>query len=118
MREASATVSHERDVVVIRVSGYVSRESSPELERALAQADADRTVLAFDDDCFIDSTGLAALMAFLLPAKAAGRAIRLVHPRVHFRRVFDVVGLSGDFEVFADLATAARPWPAGDAGTT
>lgn len=73
-------------------------------------------MLAFDDASFIDSTGLAALMALLLPAKAAGRQIRLAHPRPHYRRVFQVVGLGRDFEVFADAVSASGPWPARGSG--
>ena len=36
-------------------------------------------------------------MDWLLPIK--DRSTTLVHPKAHFRRVFDTVGMAGDFEV-------------------
>ena len=47
--------------------------------------------------CFINSTGLAVLMDLLLPIK--DRQITLVHPKAHFRRVFEITGMAGDFGV-------------------
>ena len=44
-----------------------------------------------------DSTGLAVLMDLLLPIK--DKQITLVHPKAHFRRVFEITGMAGDFEV-------------------
>ena len=38
-------------------------------------------------------------MDLLLPAKDEGKEIRLVHPKAHFRRVFEITGMAGDFEV-------------------
>lgn len=110
MTETSATVSCVGDTTTIEVSGYVSGNSAAALAKAFSQANADRLVLVFDEDSFIDSTGLAVLMELLLPAKEAGKTVRLVHPKPHFRRVFDIVGLSKDFEVFADAGTARGGW--------
>jgi hypothetical protein len=42
------------------------------------------------EKCFINSTGLAVLMDLLLPIKE--RQITRVHPKAHFRRVFEITG--------------------------
>ena len=53
-----------------------------------------------DEKCFINSTGLAILFELILPLKDQGKDVRIVHPSPHFRKVFDIVGLSGDVPVF------------------
>ena len=41
-------------------------------------------------------------MDLLLPNK--DRSITLVHPKAHFRRVFEITGMAGDFEVLEAVA--------------
>ena len=63
-----------------------------------------RSLLSFDEKSFINSTGLAVLMDLLLPLRDQGKQITLVHPKAHFRRVFEITGMAGDFEVAAQAA--------------
>ena len=80
----------------IHITGYVSSDAYEPLKEALSQV-SDRIVLSFDEKCFINSTGLAVLMDLLLPIK--DRSITLVHPKAHFRRVFEITRMAGGFEV-------------------
>ena len=80
----------------IHITGYVSSDAYEPLKGALSQV-SDRIVLSFDEKCFINSTGLAVLMDLLLPIK--DRSITLLHPKAHFRRVFEITRMAGDFEV-------------------
>ena len=61
---------------------------------------AGKVLVAFAEDSFINSVGLAILLDLILPLKDQGKDIRIVHPSKHFRRVFDLVGLSKDVPVF------------------
>jgi anti-anti-sigma regulatory factor len=84
-----------------------STESADQLDEAMKQVgDAKKVVLIFDEKCFINSTGLSALFEHILPGIEQGKEFRVVHPAPHFRKVFDIVGLSSDVEVFADEASA------------
>ena len=79
----------------IHITGYVSSDAYEPLKEALSQV-SDRIVLSFDEKCFINSTGFAILFDLILPIK---EKVRIVHPSAHFRKVFDIVGLSRDVEV-------------------
>ena len=86
----------------IHITGYFSSDAYEPLKEALSQVSGE-IVLSFDEKCFINSTGLAVLMDLLLPNKEACRHVRIVHPAAHFRKVFDIVGLSRDVEVLESV---------------
>jgi anti-anti-sigma regulatory factor len=62
----------------IHITGYCSGDAYEPLKEALEQISEDTLVLSFDEECFINSTGLAVLMDLLLPLKE--KQITLVHP--------------------------------------
>ena len=65
---------------------------------ALERVPASRSLtLRFDEAVFVNSSGLAVLMDLLLPIK--DRGITLAHPKPHFRRVFEITGMTGDFTI-------------------
>ena len=81
----------------IHITGYCSSDAYEPLKVALSDVSGDAIVLSFDEKSFINSTGLAVLMDLLLPLKE--KQITLVHPKAHFRRVFEITGMARDFEV-------------------
>jgi len=81
----------------IHITGYCTGDAYEPLKVALSGIAGDTIVLSFDEKSFINSTGLAVLMDLLLPLK--DKQISLVHPKAHFRRVFEITGMAGDFEV-------------------
>lgn len=82
----------------IHIEGYVSSDAYEPLKEALAQvSDGDELTLAFDESVFINSSGLAVILDLLLPIKH--KQITLAHPKAHFRRVFEITGMTRDFEV-------------------
>ena len=72
------------------------------LKASLSEVSGDRVVLSFDEKSFTNSTGLAVLMDPLLPLKD-DKQITLVHPKDHFRRVFEITGMARDFGVEASV---------------
>jgi anti-anti-sigma regulatory factor len=84
----------------IHITDYFNADAFEPLKAALSQISG-QIVLSFDEKCFINSTGLAVLMD--LPIK--DRSITLVHPKAHFRRVFEITGMAGDFEAVAAAIT-------------
>jgi anti-anti-sigma factor len=97
-----ATTTRDGDRVTVRISGYLSAAAEEALAAAFAQAvDAPQVLVAFAPDSFLNSAGIAVLLAHVLPLKDQGKDVRLVHPAAHFRRVFQIVGLTQDVPVFA-----------------
>ena len=95
----------------IHITGYFRADAYDPLKGALSQIAGDTIVLSFDEKSFINSTRLAVLMDLLLPLRDQGKQITLVHHKAHFRRVFEITGMAGDFEVVGDasLKKGARP---------
>ena len=104
-----ASTIRDGDRATIHIAGYISTDAADPLETAFQQAsDAPKILVVFDEKCFINSTGLAILFECILPLKDEGKDVRIVHPSGHFRKVFDIVGLSKDVPVFEseDVAVA------------
>ena len=107
----TASTTLEGDHATISITGYISSDADETLTSAFAEAkSADKIVISFAEDSFLNSVGIAILLDLILPLKDQGRDLRIVHPSKHFRRVFDIVGLSKDVEVVEsdDAVTASR----------
>ena len=102
-----ASTTHNGGRTAIHIGGYISNDAAEPLETAFQQASgAPKILVIFDEKCFINSTGLAILFELILPLKDEGKDVRIVHPSAHFRKVFDIVGLSRDVPVFVSEAQA------------
>ena len=111
MAELTATTEQQPNHTTIRVSGYLSGEHAESLETAFADlGNAKQVLLDFDEKCFINSAGLAVLFDLLLPMRDQGTKFRIVHPAPHFRKVFDIVGLSKDVGVYEAEGAAVSGW--------
>ena len=111
MTTLTAEVEQRGGVSVINLSGYLSSEVAAPLEEAFAQiADSEKILLAFQEKDFINSAGLAVLFDLIFPLKEKGKQFRIAHPSKHFRKVFDIVGLSKDVEVFEGEEQALTGW--------
>jgi len=106
-----AQVKQQEGVSVIRLAGYLSSEAASPVEEAFQQvAEAPKVLLIFEEQSFINSAGLAVVFDCVLPLQAQGKQVRIVQPSKHFRKVFDIVGLSKDVEVFAAEEAALAGW--------
>jgi len=111
MSTLTAEVEHREDVSVIQLSGYLSSEVAGPLEDAFVQiADYSKVLLVFQEKDFINSAGLAVLFDLIFPLKEKGKEFRIVHPSKHFRKVFDIIGLSKDVDVFESEEQAMEGW--------
>lgn len=111
MGTLTAEVQHRKDVSVIQLSGYLSSEVAGPLEEAFLRiADYGKILLAFHKKDFINSAGLAVLFDLIFPLQEKGKEFRIVHPSKHFRKGFDIVGLSKDVDVFESEEQALADW--------
>ena len=111
MAELNATLDQQPRQTTIHISGYLSGDHAESLETAFAElGGAEKVLLDFDEGCFINSAGLAVLFDLLLPRRDQGTDFRIAHPAPHFRKVFDIVGLSKDVAIFESAGTAVSDW--------
>jgi anti-sigma B factor antagonist len=93
--------------VVVAVAGEIDVSTAPELERALADAGAEKRVVLDLSECqFIDSSGLRTLLGARSAAESAGGSLVLVVSDPGLLRVFEVVGLGDILEIHDTLAGA------------
>ncbi len=111
MTELTAQVQHQEGIATIHLSGYLSSDSAGALDEAFAQVgDTGKVLLVFQAQDFITSAGLAVLFDLMLTAQEQGRQVRVVQPSPHFRKVFEMVGLSKEVEVFEAEELAVAGW--------
>ena len=111
MNSLSAQVKQQERVSVVQLAGYLSSEAAKVVVVAFQQvADAGKVLLVFEEGGFMTSAGLAVIFDCVLPLQAQGRQVRIVQPSKHFRKVFDIVGLSRDVAVFAAEEEALAEW--------
>jgi anti-sigma B factor antagonist len=93
--------------VVVAVAGEIDVSTAPDLERALADAGAEKRVVLDLSECqFIDSSGLRTLLGARSAAESAGGSLVLVVSDPGLLRVFEVVGLGDILEIHDTLAGA------------
>jgi anti-anti-sigma factor len=111
MSELTAQVQQIEEVSIIHLAGYLSSENASALDDAFEQlAKAAKILLVFRAEDMITSAGIAVLFDLILTAQEQGRQVRIAQPAAHFRKVFDLVGLSKDVEIFEDEAEAVAGW--------
>ncbi len=104
-----ATVDLAADAAVVAIEGEVSAASRPILERALGQAAARgprKVVLAFREQDELASSAVAALVHAIGDCQADGISVRIAHPSAHARWTLEIMGVTGNVEVFPSTEDA------------
>lgn len=104
-------VESVNDTAVIRIEGDLTAAGAETLEATFAaatSAGAARILVAFRDADHINSAGIGILIGLVMECRKRNLAMGLAHPSAHFRRIFDIVGLSRyvDVHVSVDEALA------------
>jgi|SRR5436190_9576807 len=105
------------DVSVIDIRGEVTASSARPIEDAyqgVSAAGAQKILLVFATDCYINSGGIAVLIGILAECKKKAQVVRMTGLTPHFKKVFAMVGLTryAPIEASEDEAVARfRPDP-------
>lgn len=92
----SLETSRDGDVRTVRLGGELDLAGAPALEAAIEEAMADaerRLVIDFSALTFIDSTGIAILVAAMGDERAAGRLAFVPSPAPAVTRVLKLTGV-------------------------
>lgn len=85
------------DVSLIDIRGEVTAQSGPPIEQAyqrVSAAGAQKILLVFSADCYINSGGIAVLIGILAECRKKGQVVRMTGLTPHFQKVFAMVGLT------------------------
>ena len=106
MSPVETKAEHRDGVHVLHVEGYLSADAHDVMEAAYAETCADgsaKIVLAFRDGDLINSAGIGILIGLVMDARENGRSVRFSHPSAHFRKIFEIVGLTKYVDVFSSI---------------
>ena len=90
------------DVILVRLTGRVDRDADTVLDRAYAEAtEGDPPVVEVDfaGVDYINSTGIALIVAVLARARAEKRVLRALGLTDHYRHIFEITRLSDFIEI-------------------
>jgi anti-anti-sigma factor len=92
--------------VVLRVSGTIDYLNAGEVRDAVRRAGTDCVVLDLAEVAFVDSTGLAMLLAADQQVRGRGGRLRLAGPGEQLTRLLHTTNLDLRLAVHPDVATA------------
>jgi anti-anti-sigma factor len=107
--KCSAFVRHQDRTAVVDLTGEIDGFAEDELNRAYDEAesyDPGRIVLNFSEVNYINSTGIALIVALLAKARKARREITAFGLSDHYTEIFRITRLS-DFMRIAEDETGA-----------
>ena len=103
-------------IAVVALSGRLNAVSAPSakdrLKAVLREVSRD-LVLDLAELAFIDSSGLAALVAAYKASVEAGGNLKLARVPPQVAQVFSLTRLDRVFDIFPDLGTALKSFPPG-----
>jgi stage II sporulation protein AA (anti-sigma F factor antagonist) len=104
--QLSITRTDDDGGVVLALAGELDVTTSPQLEQALSDLDAEaslRVLLDLGELTFVDSAGVSVLIKAKKQTEANGRELVLQRPTAQVHRVFALVGMV-DWLMFDDQA--------------
>ncbi len=111
MNQVRTQTRQQGNTAIISVQGYLSGHSAGPLEDAFQEArGAEKILVVFREGDFLNSAGLAVLFDLMLGAKEQRKGARIVEPSPHFRKVFRIMGLTEDIEIFETEEAALQGW--------
>lgn len=99
----------DNGVIVVRLTGRLNAATSPEAKerlKALVRGGARGIVLDLSELSFIDSSGLAAIVAGYKAAIESGGALKIAAMAPQAAQVFSLIHLDRVFEIYPDVGAA------------
>jgi anti-anti-sigma factor len=104
-----AVIRSSGDTIVLDMSGLLDRSADQVLSDGFGRAltsGAETIVLNFSDVEYINSTGIALVVASLARARAVGRDVRAFGLSEHYREIFTITRLADFMGIYDDESAA------------
>ena len=109
--DLQVTTTKEGEIVIIELVGDVTAVTGQLVEDAYKKASDDgslKIVLAFNEDNYLNSGGIAFLIGIAAESRGREQVIRAAGLSEHFHKIFDMMGLARYMELFPDLSSALK----------
>jgi anti-sigma B factor antagonist len=96
---------------IISLSGDISGTADEALRSSyeyLAKAGSTKILFRFGQGCYINSAGIAVLILIVSEAKKSKQKVGAVGLTSHFRKIFDMIGLTDYITIYSSEADAKK----------
>ena len=107
--QPQVSIRHEGDVAIFDITGYLTNESEDAINDAYADIgvqEAMKLLLNFDRQSFITSSGFGTIIKLLWKTRDKGQTLRVAHPAMQVRTIFNTIGLTQSIGVYPSEAEA------------
>ena len=91
-------LEQQSDVTLLHIQGDITAQSEPVINKAYQQADeqgaAQKIIMQFEEDVYINSGGIAVLIQILAQTNKKSQQIGIAGLSDHFKKIFNMVGIS------------------------
>ncbi len=105
------SIRHEDGIAIFDITGYLTNESEDAINDAYSDngvQEATKLLLNFDRQSFITSSGFGTIIKLLWKTRDKGQTLRIAHPAMQVRTIFNTIGLTQSIGVFASEAEAVE----------
>jgi len=102
------TTQKIKNISIINIEGNVTASTSDAFENTYQTTTEQKILLSFREQDQINSGGIAILIDLIASAQKDNKQIAIAHPRAHFRKVFDLVGLPEFITIFESKEEALK----------
>ena len=92
------SLEQQSDVTLLHIQGDITAQSEPVINKAYQQADeqgaAQKIIMQFEEDVYINSGGIAVLIQILAQTNKKSQQIGIAGLSDHFKKIFNMVGIS------------------------
>jgi anti-anti-sigma factor len=102
-KEIQVSISQKDDVSILNIKGDVTAITGESIEEAyqkVSKGGAQKILLYFDKDGYINSGGIAILIGIASESRKNGQTVRMTGLSGHFQKIFNMVGLTKYTEIF------------------
>ncbi len=102
-KDIQVSISQKDDVSILNIKGDVTAMTGESIEEAyqkVSNSGAQKILLYFDKDGYINSGGIAILIGIASESRKSGQTVRMTGLSGHFQKIFSMVGLTKYTEIF------------------
>ena len=91
-------LEQQNDITLMHIQGDITAQSEPVINEAYKKADdqgaAQKILIQFEEDAYINSGGIAVLIQILAHTQKKNQQIGITGLSDHFKKIFNMVGIS------------------------
>jgi len=106
-------LDQQNDITILHIQGDITAQSEPVINDAYQMADeqgvAQKILIQFEEDAYINSGGIAVLIQILAHTQKKNQQIGITGLSEHFKKIFNMVGIAkfaGIYDTIEDAREA------------